>query len=159
MGNRLAYLTEAVNFITQKVGTIINQSAIFQTAAWGNNEQPDFFNQVLHIETNLSPVHLLGELLSIEKGLGRNRDEGKWMARTMDIDILFYNSEIIDLDTLKIPHPHLHERKFVLVPLQQIAGKYIHPGLNKSIDTLLKTCKDTLATTQLFIDEQKTNVI
>lgn len=143
IGNTLENLRKTRDLINKTAGAITKISDIFITAAWGNTEQPDFLNQAIKIETKLSPVNLLESLLKIEEQLGRIRDEKKWAARTMDIDILFYNSETVNEPHLKIPHPFIQERKFVLAPLAQIAGDYIHPVLGKSIDTLLSECPDT----------------
>lgn len=142
IGNKLDNLTKTRALINETVGRITKISDIFITAAWGNTDQPDFYNQAIGIETLLSPHDLLEHLLSIEKQLGRVRDDKKWSARTMDIDILFYNSETVNELHLKIPHPFIQERKFVLAPLAQIAGNFIHPVLGKSISTLLTECDD-----------------
>lgn len=129
--------------INEKAGRVIQASDVFITAAWGNKDQPDFYNQALKIETSLRPSELLKRLLNIEATEGRIRDENKkWAERTMDIDILFYNDEIINELHLHIPHAHLAERKFVLAPLAQIAGEYLHPVLKKSINRLLEDCPD-----------------
>jgi 2-amino-4-hydroxy-6-hydroxymethyldihydropteridine diphosphokinase len=144
LGDRLANLQKTITLINQQVGNVIKQSDIFVTAAWGNTNQPDFYNQAICVETQLSPFELLKTLLHIEEELGRKRDEKKWQARTIDIDILFFNNEIIDTKNLKIPHPYIQDRKFVLIPLHQIAKGFIHPSLNKNIETLLLACKDTL---------------
>jgi 2-amino-4-hydroxy-6-hydroxymethyldihydropteridine diphosphokinase len=143
IGNTLENLRKTRNLIDKTAGAITKVSDIFITAAWGNTEQPDFYNQAMKIETELSPVNLLENLLKIEEQLGRIRDGKKWAARTMDIDILFYNSETVNEPHLKIPHPFIQERKFVLAPLAQIAGDYIHPVIGKNIDTLLSECADT----------------
>lgn len=159
VGDRLFYLTEAKELIAEQAGVIIRESDVFKTAAWGNTEQDDFYNQALCIETQLSAHRLLHTLLSIEQSLGRERGEGKWMPRTIDIDILFYNREVIDTSDLQIPHPYLQERKFVLAPLQQIATDFIHPVLKKSVNELLAECVDMLPTTKLLIDERKADAI
>jgi 2-amino-4-hydroxy-6-hydroxymethyldihydropteridine diphosphokinase len=137
-------LKEAVRLIEETVGRVLKSSSIYKTSAWGNTNQSDFFNQVILIETKLLSVGLLDEVISIEKKLGRTRGEEKWMPRTIDIDILFYNDEVIDSPALKVPHPHITERKFVLVPLNEIASGFIHPLYNKSTKQLLNGCSDTL---------------
>lgn len=143
-GDTLNNLRIALRETEEKAGEIIAKSDVFVTAAWGNTNQPDFINQVICLQTILSAKELLNQLLSIEKKLGRVRDSEKWQERTMDIDILFYNNEIIDTPDLKIPHPFIWERKFVLIPLAQIAPDLIHPVLKKTIATLLAECKDAL---------------
>jgi 2-amino-4-hydroxy-6-hydroxymethyldihydropteridine diphosphokinase len=143
-GDKLQTLQQTIAKLEQEVGCVIKQSGIYVTAAWGNTNQPDFFNQAICIETQLSPFDLLVKILAIEESLGRVRTDKKWAERTIDIDILFYNDEIIDTPDLKIPHPFIQERKFVLIPMLDIAAKFMHPQLNKSIQTLLNECEDTL---------------
>jgi 2-amino-4-hydroxy-6-hydroxymethyldihydropteridine diphosphokinase len=144
IGDRLENLKKTLALIDKNAGKIIKRSDVFITAAWGKTDQPDFYNQAVQIETMLTPKDLLNELLRIEAAAGRIRNGEKWGERTMDIDILFYNNEIILEDHLKIPHPHLQDRKFVLAPLAQIAPEYMHPQLNKTTSNLLKECGDTL---------------
>ncbi|MCW3103883.1 MAG: 2-amino-4-hydroxy-6-hydroxymethyldihydropteridine pyrophosphokinae [Bacteroidetes bacterium] len=145
IGNRLENLERTRKLIAEQAGAVVKASGIFVTAPWGNTEQPDFYNQALLVETELSAPALLEQLLSIEAAAGRIRDERKWAERTMDIDILFYNNDIISIPKLSIPHPHIAARRFVLAPLAAIAPDYIHPVLNKSIATLLSECSDTSA--------------
>ena len=122
---------------------IINQSSIYLTKAWGNTNQPDFYNQVLEVDSPLSPEDLLDFLLSIETKLGRLR-ELKNDPRTIDIDILFYGYQIIQEENLTIPHPKIRERKFTLIPLNEIASNFVHPVFNKTIHQLLIDCIDEL---------------
>lgn len=143
-GERLTNIEKAISFIEKLVGPISNKSKIYVTAAWGNENQPDFYNQVVCVSTKLSPINLLNCLLSIENQLGRIRGAEKWQARTIDIDILFFNDKIINLPELVVPHPYLHERKFTLVPFLEIAPNFIHPVFNKSIAELTKECSDLL---------------
>jgi 2-amino-4-hydroxy-6-hydroxymethyldihydropteridine diphosphokinase len=147
-GDVLQNLQLATQLITEKVGKILQQSAVYVTAPWGNSNQPNFLNQALAIETLLSANDLLKQLLSIEQSFGRVRDHQKWMERSMDIDILFYNNDVINTPDLKIPHPFIQERKFVLVPMAQLAGQLVHPVLKKNIKTLLSECLDTLEVTK-----------
>jgi len=142
-GNREQWLQQAIGLIAQKCGDITAKSPIYETAAWGINAQPDFLNMVLCINTPLSPEQLIRTILGIETSLGRTRTV-KWGPRTIDIDILFYNNEIIELPDLIIPHPFLHERRFILTPLADIAPGYLHPKLNKTISQLLADCPDDL---------------
>ena len=148
-GNKLQNLQQALHLIESKAGAITKKSDIFVTGAWGNTEQPDFLNQALCIQTPLTAVDLLIELLAIEKLLGRVRDHLKWEKRTMDIDILFYNNDIINTPELKIPHPFIQQRKFVLIPMAQLAPGLVHPHIKKSIETLLSECNDKLEVTKL----------
>lgn len=143
-GKKYQNLLSANNLIEKRIGKIIKQSEIYTTKAWGNTNQPDFLNQVIAVQTNLSPVEILTIILSIEIELGRIRTSQKWQERTMDIDILFYNDEVIKSPNLIIPHPFIQDRKFVLIPLAEIAKDLIHPIFKKNIETLLNECKDDL---------------
>ena len=143
-GNKLQNLEKALQLIAEKVGVIVKKSDIFATEAWGNTDQPDFLNQVLCVQTYMLAVDLLKKVISIEQMFGRVRNQEKWMERTMDIDILFYNDEIINTSDLTIPHPLLQERKFVLVPMVQLAPMLVHPVFKKNIKTLLSECQDKL---------------
>lgn len=153
-GNIVENIRSANMYLNQSIGSIVKYSSLYQTAAWGKTNQPDFINQVIEIHTTLSPNDLLGSILTIEKKLGRIRTDAKWEERIIDIDILFYNDEIINEKHLKIPHPFLQDRKFVLVPLAEIAENMIHPVLNKSIQDLLKNCTDPLPVKKLNLLEQ-----
>jgi 2-amino-4-hydroxy-6-hydroxymethyldihydropteridine diphosphokinase len=143
LGNREENIARAVKEIGDRCGQIKKTSAIYETAAWGKTDQPDFLNQVLLIETEKFPGDLLDQLLSAELDMGRFRNE-KNGPRIIDMDILFYNDEIIDENTLQIPHPRLAERRFALVPMAEIDGEKIHPVLGRTIDELLADCPDTL---------------
>ncbi len=144
IGDKEDSLKKAVALLEQKLGSTPKKSSIFITAAWGNENQPEFYNQAIAIETILSAVELLKIVLEIEEQLGRKRNNDKWQERIIDIDILFYNNDIIDLPELKIPHPFIQERKFVLAPMNEIAGNFIHPILKKTIKKLLNECEDVL---------------
>lgn len=144
LGDKEQTLKQAIILLEQKFGSTAKKSNIFITAAWGNENQPEFYNQAIAINTVLSAIDLLKEILKTEEQLGRKRTNDKWQERVIDIDILFYNDEIIDLPELKVPHPFIQERKFVLVPMNEIASDYIHPVLKKTIATLLLECKDKL---------------
>ncbi len=143
-GDKPRNLLQAVDLIASNAGAVIKKSDIFLTAPWGNTNQPDFYNQAICIQTSLSAATLLKELLAVEQLLGRKRTGEKWAERTMDIDILFYNDEIINDPDLKIPHPFMSERKFVLAPMAQLAPDFIHPVLKKNIRTMLAACIDKL---------------
>ncbi len=133
----------AKNMITQEVGSIIKESPIYQTQAWGVENQPDFLNQVIIVETTLSPLAVLEKCLMVEMELGRKRIK-KWGERTIDIDLLFYNNEIIQTENLQIPHPRISKRNFILFPLNEIIPNFIHPVLNVSIKNLKNECSDDL---------------
>lgn len=141
LGDRNAILSKAVFLINSKIGEIILKSKIYETAPWGGVEQPAYLNQVLMLRTTLSPEKTLKDVLEIEKELGRVRAV-KWGARSLDIDILFYDDMVINTDDLKIPHPFIHQRKFVLVPLVEIAPKFVHPLFNTTSEHLLNELAD-----------------
>ncbi len=142
-GNRMDWLQFGLQQIEQDCGKAVKLSSIYETAAWGKEDQPDFLNMVVCIHTVLSPHELLHKIQDIELKSGRQRVE-KWGQRTLDVDILFFNDDVIEDRELSIPHPHLHERRFTLMPLQEIAPGYIHPGTGKSVSTLLEECVDNL---------------
>ena len=143
MGNCIQQLRKAISFIEKKIGKVKKQSRLYQTAAWGKTDQPDFLNQVLVVETNLSAEQTMQTILSIEKQMGRVRTS-KNAPRIIDIDILFAGNKIINEPDLQIPHPFLHKRRFTLVPLNEIAPEMMHPLLKKSINNLLLECTDDL---------------
>lgn len=143
MGDRLGNLNEVKRQILALDCVIEAQSSVYQTKAWGVDEAPDYYNQIIKISTYLPADQLMQRLLAIEKNMGRVRTDNRNASRTMDIDILFFNNEIINTDLLEVPHPRLNLRNFVLVPLNEIASNYIHPFLNKSISDLLIECSDT----------------
>lgn len=143
LGNRTGNLAQAREIISSECGRIHAVSSLYETAAWGNTEQPSFLNQALSLSTELSAKQLLRRLLKAEKKMGRIREE-KYGPRIIDIDILFFNAEIHNSTILKLPHPEIQNRRFALLPLVEIAPDFIHPVLKKSITELLKECPDTL---------------
>jgi 2-amino-4-hydroxy-6-hydroxymethyldihydropteridine diphosphokinase len=148
MGNAKANLKHAV-YAIQKLPTVLKAcSSIYQTKAWGNTNQADFLNAAILIETELNPFQLLDKLLAIETEMGRTRNQ-KWEERIIDIDILFFDDLAINSPNLIVPHPHIPNRRFTLVPMLQIAPHFIHPVLNKNIQMLLNTCSDDLSVTEI----------
>lgn len=143
IGDRNKNLASALNAIDPAVGMIKKRSSVYETAAWGKTDQPPFYNQVIEIETSLSSHEVLEELLTIEQKMGRERKE-KWGERIIDIDILFFGNEIIETSELIIPQSQLANRRFTLVPLNEIAPDLIHPKLQKKIHELLAACPDRL---------------
>lgn len=147
LGDRLRNLDQAMDQIRLAGCSIVAASALYETAAWGLEQQPKFLNQALEISTSLHPEELLVQLLAIEERIGRVRKE-KFGPRLIDIDILLYGSLVINTPTLKLPHPELVNRRFALTPLAEIAGALLHPVFNKTINQLLEECTDTLTVTK-----------
>lgn len=135
LGNRLANLKNAVSNLTPQMN-VKKRSPVYETPPWGFKDQSAFLNQVVMVETYLEPEELLGHLKRLETALGRveNFQNG---PRIIDMDILFFDDAIFDSRLLVIPHPRLHQRAFVLVPLNDIAPDLTHPLLDKSISELL----------------------
>jgi 2-amino-4-hydroxy-6-hydroxymethyldihydropteridine diphosphokinase len=142
LGNRESNLREAVKAIGSSAGRVVACSSVYETEAWGFTSSNMFLNMVLITDTHLLPGELLKEIMKIESHLGRKRSQERYASRTIDIDILLYNNDIINDHDLVIPHPLMHKRKFVLVPFCEIAPEVIHPVLKKSMITLLKECND-----------------
>lgn len=147
MGDRKANLEEA----RKRIGNVIRSSSVYSTAAWGMEGQPDFFNQVVEIESDLRPEELLNTTLKIESEMGRVREK-KWGPRLIDIDILLYRNVILNSPNLKIPHPEIQNRRFTLIPLREIFNG-THPVLKKTIAELLAECKDNLPVTRLPLQQ------
>ncbi len=143
IGNRQVSLEAAVKLLEQSAGKILKSSSLYETAAWGNRNQPQFLNQVLAIETSLVPLALLENILLAEESLGRIRTL-KNAPRIIDIDILFYKEDIIDIPGLRIPHPEIANRRFVLEPMVELAPSLLHPVLKKTVSELLSACTDQL---------------
>lgn len=143
MGDRLANLKNAHWAIQNELGTIINASSIYETAAWGMEDQPAFLNQALVVETKFNAEDLMQQLLQIEIKMGRIRQQPLG-PRTIDLDIIFFNDQIINSENLTIPHPRMQKRNFVLTPFNEIVPELIHPVLKCSIAQLLIDCEDPL---------------
>ena len=141
LGNTLEIFKNSSLEIEKKIGRITAFSKIYQTAAWGKTDQPDFLNQVISLETDLNPEKIMSELLDIELFFGRRRDV-IWGPRILDLDILFVENQIISSENLDIPHPQIANRRFVLIPMAEIAPHFIHPVLQQSMLELLEQTKD-----------------
>jgi 2-amino-4-hydroxy-6-hydroxymethyldihydropteridine diphosphokinase len=146
MGDRQHYLQTACTLIDKNTGSIVAKSSLYETAAWGITEQSPFLNQVLRIETDLTPAQLLENILKIEEELGRKRLV-KMGPRIIDIDILFYGDHVLSTPALTIPHPQIQYRRFVLTPLDELIPDYVHPVLKRTVGELLKECQDRLEVT------------
>ena len=142
LGDRELILKEAVSRIGENIGSVIRSSSVYITEPWGFQTNNEFLNMVVKIETEFIPSELIEKILMIESLLGRVRSERHYSSRIIDIDILLYGDLIIDENSLKIPHPLMHKRKFVLVPLSEIESEAVHPGLKKNIVSLLNDCED-----------------
>ncbi|MDQ3071926.1 MAG: 2-amino-4-hydroxy-6-hydroxymethyldihydropteridine diphosphokinase [Bacteroidota bacterium] len=141
LGDSKAMMGKARALLEKNIGEIMCLSSLYKTAAWGNKDQPAFINQAVLLVTGLGPLEIMHKILAIEEQLGRVREK-KWDARIIDIDILSYNEEIIEEEGLIIPHPLLHNRRFSMIPMLEIAGNWQHPILKKSLRELLKDSED-----------------
>ena len=144
LGDRLGYIREAIAKMGQSQEIEIRRaSSVYETEPVGHKEQPRFLNMVLELKTSFEPSNLLEHLLRIEDQMGRKRDQA-WGPRNIDLDILFYDDVVINSDRLTLPHPRMHQRRFVLVPLAEIAPKVVLPSLKKTVERLLKElCVDS----------------
>lgn len=143
LGDRKENIEKAIVLIQKRIGKIQTLSPIYETEPWGFKEKADnFYNQGMKVNTPLSSLEVLTRILEIEKDMGRTRNTIEYESRTIDIDILFYNKDIIKTETLTIPHPGIPERLFVLEILCEIAPDFVHPALNKNIKILRDECTD-----------------
>lgn len=142
LGNREQTLRQAIGLLAEQVGDVVRQSGLYETAPWGVTDQPAFLNQVLTIQTQLEPEAVLDRTQAIEQALGRVRLE-KWGARLIDIDMLYYEQRVLQTERLTLPHPYLHQRRFTLAPLAEVAPDFVHPVLHKTTLALLAECADT----------------
>ena len=143
LGNRESNLARAKSLAVKADIEILRESAIYETAAWGIEDQPGFLNQVVAVDTTLEPELLLKKLLFIEQEIGRVRQR-KWGQRLIDLDILYYHNRVIETKDLQVPHPGIPNRRFTLVPLVELTPEELHPVLQKSHQQLLEECQDTL---------------
>jgi len=143
IGDRNKNLETAAALVENRIGIIKKSSKIYQTDAWGITDQPAFYNQIHIVESELAAKEVLQKILKIEEEMGRVRTI-KNAARIIDVDILFFNDEIIKEQNLIVPHPQIINRRFVLVPLNEIVPHMVHPVFKKTISELLKACKDEL---------------
>lgn len=144
LGQRQLFLKATIQRIGEYIGVVKATSSIYETAAWGMDNAPDFLNQVVSVETNLEPLKVLENCLKIERMLGRRRrgSGSGYQSRTADIDLLLYGDVILDHPSLQLPHRGIADRKFVLAPLTEIAPGYLHPVHHQTIATLHDKCSD-----------------
>lgn len=151
LGNKLDYIFQAKIFIKSDIGLISQESSLYLSEPWGYTSHHNFINQCVEVETFLEPLELLNKIKIIENLLGRGSHSTKYYTdRTIDIDILFYDNICYKYkDIITIPHPLLHNRRFILLPLSEIAPEYVHPLFNESVKNLLLQCKDDSIVTSL----------
>ncbi len=157
LGNRQNAIFLSQQFVLQHIGYIVNESAIYETEPWMMDSDEWFLNQVIEVETDLEPHSLLLKLKDFEQTHGRKTGvhSVKYQSRVIDMDILFYGNQIINSSDLVVPHPFLHERKFVLIPMNEINPDFIHPIFNKTIKELLTECNDSY---QVSLYKQKISI-
>ncbi|MDB5159580.1 MAG: 2-amino-4-hydroxy-6-hydroxymethyldihydropteridine diphosphokinase [Mucilaginibacter sp.] len=148
LGDRKLFLQQAIMHVAYDIAPTIKISSVYETESWGKTDEPDYLNMIVELQTELSAAEVLRKILNIENVMGRTRDQ-KWGSRIIDIDILYYNSDIINEPGLQIPHPELHKRRFTLEPLEEIAPDFVHPVLNKTSRQLKKELKDSLIVKKL----------
>jgi 2-amino-4-hydroxy-6-hydroxymethyldihydropteridine diphosphokinase len=148
LGDRKLFLQQAILHIAYDIAPTQKISSVYETQSWGKTDEPDYLNMVVELETELSAQTILDKILAIEQVMGRVREE-KWGSRIIDIDILYYNDAIINEPGLHVPHPQLHNRRFTLEPLAEIAPDFVHPVLKKNNLWLKNELKDSLIVKKL----------
>ncbi|UYQ91041.1 2-amino-4-hydroxy-6-hydroxymethyldihydropteridine diphosphokinase [Chitinophaga horti] len=143
LGNRSQNLRKAVDLLDSTAGKVVRASSLYATAPWGGVKQPNYLNQALELQTPLTATALLELMMDIERQIGRVRRE-KWGSRVIDIDMIFFNNDVIDLPQLKVPHPQMANRRFVLTPLCEMMPAFVHPVLQQPLSYLLSICPDPL---------------
>ena len=152
IGDKKSFIDNACIEIERVIGSISESSSYYQTSPWGFDSDNEFLNKVICVSSSLEPLLIMDTLLEIENKLGRVRDvdvEG-YQSRSIDLDILLIDNLIVESDRLIVPHPRMNDRKFVLMPLSEIAGELVHPVEKKSINYLLGICEDAEDVTKVF---------
>jgi 2-amino-4-hydroxy-6-hydroxymethyldihydropteridine diphosphokinase len=142
LNDREMFIQRAIGNIEQSIGTVLNKSSLYETEPWGYTDDKYFLNQIIQAETILTPLEILHKIKFIEQSMGRVRSTIRYSARQIDIDILFYDDLIVYLPELSIPHKEIQNRKFVLIPMAEIAEELVHPVLLRNIGELLAACQD-----------------
>ena len=143
-GDKARNLEEAIQLIVVNIGNVVLRSSVYETEPWGFESRDAFLNQALVVDTGLEPAKVMEAILGIEKQMGRERIVNIYSSRLIDIDILFYDQQIIEGPDLMVPHPLMQSRKFVLAPLNEIIPEFKHPVSGKKISQMLDQCEDTL---------------
>ena len=144
LGNRLANLLSAAEQIGQRLGSVVQSSAVYEGRAWGFKSKHAFYNQCLEVRTGMNPRECLERILEIEREMGRERNNSGYSDRIIDIDILFYDELVVDTSELRIPHEKMLERRFVLLPLAEILPGFKHPVAMETVQSLLENCPDAM---------------
>jgi 2-amino-4-hydroxy-6-hydroxymethyldihydropteridine diphosphokinase len=153
LGDKKRIFAESRRLLEEQIGKIMSLSSIYETEPWGFDSKDNFWNQVLQLDTKLSPEEILEKTKQIELDLGRTRKGDQYDSRIIDIDILFCANQVIKKENLVVPHPRIQDRKFTLVPLNEIASNLVHPVFGKKISQLLEECTDLLKV-KLIEDEK-----
>lgn len=151
MGDTGQYLNRAIDLINSRIGVVAQKSSVYRSEPWGLECEQWFLNQAVMVETKLEPHAVLERCLQIESELGRTRSGNGYKPRTIDIDIIFFGNQIIDTPDLKVPHPLMHRRNFVLQPLCEIAPNLVHPVFGLTVKQLADECGDSLQTVRLAL--------
>jgi 2-amino-4-hydroxy-6-hydroxymethyldihydropteridine diphosphokinase len=142
LGDRVKYLDSARMLMAERMGKVESVSGIYESPSWGYASDHSYYNCCVVIRTGLSPLALIDLALEVEREMGRNREGGNYADRIIDIDLLLYGDKVMVHPRLRLPHPRMGERRFVLVPLAEIAPDLVHPGSGLSIARMLERCQD-----------------